>query len=120
VPLPDASVDLAVSASAFGSDREHGGEVGLRELLRVIRRPGQVIVLWPDDPGWFLTHGFSHVTYEGELEVRFRDLATAHRCAEIFYPPAVLAHFERLRRPVIPFTALGVNAARDLCRLVLR
>jgi SAM-dependent methyltransferase len=120
VPLPDASVDLALSASAFGSEPEQGGEAGLSELLRVTRHPGQLIVLWPDDPGWFLTHGFSHVTYEGELEVRFRDLATALRCAETFYSAAVVAHFERLRRPVIPFAALGVNAARDLCRLVLR
>jgi SAM-dependent methyltransferase len=120
VPLPDHSVDLAVSASAFGADPEHGGEAGLRELLRVTRRPGQVIVLWPDDPVWFSAHGFTHLAFEGELDVRFRDLATARLCAGIFYAPAVLAHFERARRPVIPFAALGVNVARDLCRLAVR
>jgi len=119
VPLGDQSVDLAISASAFGADPEHGGEDGLRELLRVTRRPGEVIVLWPDDPNWFMGHGFTHVAFEGELEVRFRDLATAYRCAGIFYSPAVADHFRRTRRPVIPFAALGVNVARDLCRLTI-
>lgn len=119
VPLPDQTADLTISAAAFGADPERGGDAGLRELRRVTRRGGALIVLWPDDPGWFIERGFTHVAFEGDLEVRFRDLRTAIRCAELFYTPAVAAHFRRLRRPVIPFAALGVNVARDLCRLTV-
>lgn len=120
VPLPDQTADLTISASAFGADPAHGGDAGLQELRRVTRRGGAVIVLWPDDPGWFVDRGFTHVAFEGDLEVRFRDLRTACRCAELFYTPAVAEHFRRLGRPVIPFAALGVNVARDLCRLTVR
>lgn len=38
IPLPDKSVDLAISCSAFTADPAQGGEPGLAELLRVTRR----------------------------------------------------------------------------------
>ncbi|HYM51559.1 MAG TPA: methyltransferase domain-containing protein [Candidatus Limnocylindrales bacterium] len=117
IPLPDGVADLTISASAVGAD--HGGEDALGELRRVTRARGQVVVLWPDDPGWFIDRGFGYVAYPGELEVRFRDLPTALACADIFYTPEVTEHFQRSRRPVIGFAALGVNPPRDLCRLTL-
>jgi SAM-dependent methyltransferase len=117
VPLADGTLDLTISASAFGSDPEHGGEAGLYELRRVTRKGGEIIVLWPDDPGWFVDRGFTYLAFDDDLEVRFRDLAAAIACAELFYSSAVVRYFRRTGRPVIPFTLLGVNPARDLCRL---
>lgn len=115
LPLPDGSVDVAVSASAFGSDPRRGGEPGLHELQRVVRPGGRIAILWPDDPQWFIVRGFHYQVCEGALEVRFRDLRTALECAEIFYSAAAVTHFERSRRPVVPFEALGINPPRDCC-----
>lgn len=117
LPLPDASVDLAVSASAFGSDPRRGGEAGLRELQRVVRPGGRIAILWPDDPQWFIARGFRYQVCEGALEVRFRDLETAFTCAEIFYSDIVVSHLQQTRRPIVPFELLGINPPRDACWL---
>lgn len=115
LPLGDHSVDLTVSASAFGSDPHRGGDAGLRELHRVTRRGGRIAILWPDNPQWFIDRGFQYRSYEGSLEVRLRDLETAIECARTFYSPAVVAYLERTRRPIVPFDLLGTNAPRDCC-----
>jgi SAM-dependent methyltransferase len=117
LPLPDASVDLVVSASAFGSDPRRGGEAGLHELRRVVRPGGRIAILWPDDPPWFIARGFRYQVCEGALEVRFRDLDTAFACAEIFYSDAVVSHLQHTRRPIVPFDLLGINPPRDACWL---
>jgi SAM-dependent methyltransferase len=118
LPLPEAVADICVSASAFGADPAFGGEPGLRELLRVTRPGGCIVILWPDEPAWFRAHGFKHQVFSGPMEVRFRDLDTARRCAELFYGPQVRDHLEAHGRPIVPFSVLGVNAPRDLCRLL--
>jgi FkbM family methyltransferase len=117
LPLPDASVDLAVSASAFGSDPRRGGEAGLRELRRVVRPGGRIAILWPDNPEWFIARGFRYQVCEGALEVRFRDLDTALACAEIFYSDVVVSHLQQTGRPIVPFELLGINPPRDACWL---
>lgn len=115
IPLPDGSIDVVVSASAFGSDPSRGGKDGLRELYRVVRPGGRIAILWPDDPQWFIARGFHYQVCEGALEVRFRDLDTALECARIFYSAAVVGHLTRTRRPIVPFEVLGVNPPRDSC-----
>ncbi|HYS30337.1 MAG TPA: class I SAM-dependent methyltransferase, partial [Candidatus Limnocylindria bacterium] len=117
LPLPNASVDLAVSASAFGADPRRGGEAGLAELLRVVRPGGHIAILWPDDPQWFIARGFRYQVGEGALEVRFRDLDTAFACAEIFYSDVVVSHLQQSHRPIVPFELLGINPPRDACWL---
>ncbi len=115
IPLPDASVDVAVSLSAFGPDDAHGGGAGLAELRRVTRPNGRLVFLWPEDPAWFVARGFQYVCYEGDLHVRFRSLATAFRVARIFYPPPAQAYLARHQRPEVPFSLLGVNPPCDAC-----
>lgn len=116
IPLPAGSVDVTVSCAAFGADPEFGGDAGLIELRRVTRVGGQIFILWPDDPRWFLDRGFSYHAFAGAMEVRFRDLKTAELCAELFYGEAALTYVRRSGRPVIPYSVLGVNPPRDLCR----
>src|SRR5260370_40577139 len=72
LPLPDASGDLAVSASAFGSDPRRAGEPGLRELLRVVRPGGPIAILWPAYPPWFIAPGFRYQVVRGGPELRLR------------------------------------------------
>lgn len=116
IPLPAGSVDVTVSCAAFGADPELGGEPGLSELRRVTRVGGEIFILWPDDPRWFLDRGFSYHAFAGPMEVRFRDLETAELCAELFYGDVALECVRQSGRPVVPYSVLGVNAPRDLCR----
>jgi len=120
IPLPDGHVDLSVSASAFGANPARGGDLGLRQLRRVTRAGGQIAVLWPDDPGWFLQRGFCYMAFGGAMEVRFRDLHTAVEAAGIFYGPQVRAFLARTGRPTVPFDVIGINAPRDVCLTTVR
>ncbi len=125
LPLPDKSVDLAISCSAFTADPTQGGEPGLTELRRVTRSGGKVVIIWPraQDYGWLDQHGFNYVTLQGEQEmcVHFRSLQSALHCARHFYAhnPEVARYIERERRPDVPFSILGINPPCDYCWLVV-
>lgn len=125
IPLPDKSVDLAISCSAFTADPTQGGEAGLAELHRVTRNGGKVVIIWPrvQDYDWLARHGFNYVTIEEEQEmyVHFRSLQSALRCARHFYAhnPEIERFIERERRSDVPFSILGINPPRDYCWLIV-
>jgi len=128
IPLPDRSVDLAISCSAFTAGPAQGGEPGLAELQRVTRMGGKVVIIWPraQDYAWLDRHGFNYVTLqvqgEQEMCVRFRSLQSALHCARHFYAhnPEVARFIEREHRSDVPFSILGINPPCDYCWLVVK
>jgi ubiquinone/menaquinone biosynthesis C-methylase UbiE len=123
LPLADDSVDTVISCSAFTSDPAQGGEPGLAEFRRVIQPGGKIIIIWPciQDYCWLAEHGFRYVALPvvEEMQVRFRTLQSALRCARHFYAhnPDVVQYFLRERKPEIPFSILGFNPPCDYCWL---
>jgi SAM-dependent methyltransferase len=123
LPLADASVDTALSCSAFTSLPNQGGEAGLRELRRVTRAGGVIVIIWPrpEDYGWLAARGFRYVALPARdaMSVRYRSLAVALRVAHRFYAgnTAVLRHLLRTRRPEAPYRLLGNNPPHDFCWL---
>ena len=125
IPLPDNSVDVALSCSAFTAEPEQGGEPGLAELQRVTKPGGKIVLIWPrtEDYDWLAAHGFHYVTLpvRGEMRVRFRSLQSALRCARRFYAhnQAVIHYIVKRRKPEVPFSVLGLNPPRDYCWLTV-
>lgn len=120
VPLPDNSVDAVVSCSAFGSMEARGGVSGLAELLRVTRPGGRIVIMWPEDPGWFMERGFHYTSLAGPLTITFASLEEALAVAHRFYRPAALDYLKTTRKPEAPFHVVGVKEPRDLCWLTVR
>ncbi len=123
IPLQDASVDIALSCSAFTAEPEQGGEPGLAEMRRVTRPGGKIVLIWPrqEDYAWLSEHGFRYVALplHHEMRVQFRSLQSALRCARRFYAHnrAVLHYIVRRRRPEVPFSVIGLNPPCDYCWL---
>lgn len=123
IPLQDASVDIALSCSAFTAEPEQGGEPGLAEMKRVTRPGGKIVLIWPrqEDHDWLIARGFRYVALplRQEMRVHFRSLQSALRCARRFYArnQDVLRYIARRRRPEVPFSILGLNPPRDYCWL---
>lgn len=127
LPLPDASVDMALACSAFTADPAQGGEAGLIELKRVVRSGGVVVLIWPrpEDIPWLKVHGFRYIALPGseEMGVHFASPASARRCIRRFYKGkrSALAYlFQQPHASVIPFSALGFNPPCDYCLLEVR
>jgi ubiquinone/menaquinone biosynthesis C-methylase UbiE len=85
VPLPDDSVDAVIACSSFGADEAHGGARGLDELRRVTRPGGRIVIVWPEDPAWFLARGFRYAVLPGPLSNTFSCLEAAWAVATRFY-----------------------------------
>lgn len=123
LPLGDQSVDMALSCSAFTANLEQGGEPGLRELLRVTRSGGKIVLIWPrsEDRAWLEAHGFHYVflPVECEMKVSFPSMREALLCAHRFYAhnPAVVWYLLRTKCPEVPFSVLGVEPPHYYCWL---
>lgn len=121
IPLPDHSVDISLSCSAFTAEPAHGGERGLAELLRVTRPGGQIAVIWPRpaDYAWLAAHGFIYVGVPTRrpMAIHFRTRKLALACAHHFYAhrPAVIRYLEEHQTCELPFSVLGVNPPNDYC-----
>jgi SAM-dependent methyltransferase len=120
VPLPDDSVDAVVSCSAFGPQEARGGQCGLDELQRVTRPGGRIVIMWPEEPAWFVRHGFRYTALSGHLTITFPTLEDAWSVAMRFYGAAALHFLETTCRPELPFNVLGVNPPCDLCWLTVQ
>lgn len=119
VPLPDDSVDAAVACSAFGTREARGGECGLTELRRVTRSGGRIVIMWPEDPEWFIARGFAYLILPGDLTITFPTLEDARQVAARFYGPEAMRYLDTTGRPELPFHILGVKAPRDVCWLTV-
>lgn len=121
LPLPDHSVDLSLSCSAFTAELAHGGERGLAELLRVTRPGGHIVIIWPRpaDYAWLAAHGFAYASVHTRraMAIRFRSRERAVDCAHRFYArhPAVIRYLEDHQTRELPFSVLGVNPPIDYC-----
>jgi SAM-dependent methyltransferase len=125
IPLEDSSVDVALSCSAFTAESDQGGEAGLAEMRRITKQGGRMVLIWPrrEDYDWLAEHGFSHVNLpvKHEMLVHFRSLRSAVHCARLFYGrnKAVVRYILKRRRPVVPFSVLGLNPPSDYCWLIV-
>lgn len=123
LPLDDATVDVALACSSFTRERESGGEGGLRELRRVTRPGGLIVIIWPrpEDFRWLAEQGFAYVALPVREEpvVRFRSYESAWRCASRFYGrnERVLAWLRETRLAEVPFSLVGANPPHDYCWL---
>lgn len=119
IPLPDQSVDTALSCSAFTAETKQGGELGLSEMRRVLKPGGKIVIIWPraHDHGWFAQHGFRYVALPatGEMVVSFRSRACALRCARLFYAhnPQVQHYLLTHHTADVPFSVIGINPPLD-------
>jgi hypothetical protein len=82
-------------------------------MERVCAAGGKVVVVWPNHPEWLAEHGYTYVSFPGEMCMEFASLEEAVELLEIFYPHAV-AEVRRRGDPRVPYDLLGVNPPRDL------
>jgi ubiquinone/menaquinone biosynthesis C-methylase UbiE len=123
LPLGNDCVDVALSCSTFTAEPEQGSEPGLVELRRVTKQGGKIVIIWPrtQDYEWLASHGFQYVTLplQQDMQVHFRSLESALRCARRFYAhnENVIRYILKRRQPDVPFSLLGFNPPRDYCWL---
>ena len=113
LPVPDASADLVVTCSALDRDAAHGGDAGLDEMERVCVPGGVMAVVWPNHLDWLSAHGYTHVSFPGQMWMEFRDAEEAIEMTTIFYPSAADEVSAR-NQARVPYDVLGVNPPRDL------
>jgi hypothetical protein len=89
----------------------------------VTKRGGKIVIIWPrtQDYEWLAAHGFQYVALpmQQDLQVHFRSLASALRCAKRFYAhnENVIRYILKRGQPEVPFSVLGFNPPRDYCWL---
>lgn len=115
LPLPDNSVHVAVACSVFTHEESPGTVRALREAERIVEPGGQVAVIWPHRPEWFAERGYEYRAFDGNDVMHFRDLATAQRLCERYYPANAARWVIDNRSPDVPFSVLGSKPPNDVC-----
>jgi SAM-dependent methyltransferase len=115
LPLDDGSVDVAVACSSLTSHAPWGGDEALGEAERIVRRGGQLVVIWPDDPSWFCRRGFTYRAGPATTEMHFRDVDSAARICRDFYSESAARWVRDKQARVVPFEVLGVKPPADAC-----
>jgi SAM-dependent methyltransferase len=115
LPLDDASVDMAVACSAFTVRGPHGGEGALLEAERVVKPGGEVVVIWPQDAGWFQARGYEYRRFEGNETVHFHDVDRAAYLCGRYYSAEAEAWVREHNTGEVPYAVLGVKPPNDMC-----
>jgi SAM-dependent methyltransferase len=116
LPLENSAVDISVSCSAFKAS-----EASLRELLRVTKPGGKIVLIWPrpEDYTWLTEHGFCYVSFSTnpDARVHFRSFDSALRCVCLFYSAnqAAIDYLFMTQQPEIPYALLGFKQPSDYC-----
>ncbi|MGZ3644338.1 MAG: class I SAM-dependent methyltransferase [Ktedonobacteraceae bacterium] len=116
LPLENSTVDISVSCSAFKAS-----EACLRELLRVTKPGGKIVLIWPrlEDYVWLAERGFSYVSFSSNPDglVHFRSFESALRCVCLFYAAnqAAIDYLFMAQQPEIPYALLGFKQPSDYC-----
>ena len=118
LPVTSGFADLVVACSVLTPAMGHGGDAGLREMERVCRPGGRVVIVWPNNIDWLTARGYQYVSFAGPMTVDFVSRREAVELTEIFYPHAVAEVHRRGSRRV-PYEVLGVNPPRDLAFKVM-
>jgi SAM-dependent methyltransferase len=113
LPIRDSWADLVICCSALTPEPCHGGEAGLKEMERVCRPGGLVVVVWPTDPQWLHGKGYAYESFPGEMCLNFESRAAAVELCSVFHPHAV-SEVSRLVGASVPYDMVGVNPPRDL------
>ena len=116
LPLENSTVDITISCSAFKAS-----ETRLRELLRVTKPGGKIVLIWPgpEDYTWLAEHGFCYVSFSTNPDacVHFRSFESAMRCVSLFYAAnqAAIDYLLMAQQPEIPYALLGFKQPSDYC-----
>jgi SAM-dependent methyltransferase len=115
LPLPNASVDVAVACSSFMTSGPHGGARALREAERITRPGGVVAALWPQDPDWFVAHGYRCITVAGDAVRHFPSVERAIGVCDSFYGADASAYVRRHGSADVPYEVLHMPPPLSMC-----
>jgi SAM-dependent methyltransferase len=113
-PVDEGSCDLVITCSAVVPSALAHPERCLAELERRCAPGGLLAVVWPADVGWWQSHGYEYVSFDGPMSVEFSSVDEAVELARIFYPRATAAIASSGNR-MVDYETLGLNPPRDLC-----
>ena len=112
--VDEESCDLVITCSAFVPSALTHPDRCLAELEARCVPGGLLVVVWPADVGWWRSHGYEYVSFDGPMLVEFSSVEEALELARIFYPHATAAIASSENRRV-DYETLGINPPRDLC-----
>ena len=115
LPLADGAVHVAVACSSFTNEGSPAAERALAEAERIVEPGGQVAVIWPNEPGWYQARGYTHLSFEGNEFMHFRNVATAQRLCSSYYSSGA-AEWVRVHQTAdVPFRVLGTSPPNSVC-----